>query len=171
MTDYNPHQHLLNIAITAVKNHTSQAAATAEIWAAVEDKPTLLIALFERDRERNLARLVAVAEQLCNPTTVEFKVAAPAAKPAQSQEATRAAMETVATNTAASLLDTFKVNGQSIGDLTPREVEGWANSRRRDARFAQLLIAGLPPTKIIRRFRTAEEAATLYQQAVKEIAA
>lgn len=64
-----------------------------------------------------------------------------------------------------SLLDTFRVNGQPIGDVTPREAEKWASSRERDARFVRRLTENLPPDTPIRRFRTAEEAERLYDEA------
>jgi len=64
-----------------------------------------------------------------------------------------------------SLLDTFKVNGQSIGDLTSAEAVKWAGSRERDARFVRLLTANLPPDQLIKKYRTGEDAAALYAQA------
>ncbi len=67
----------------------------------------------------------------------------------------------------ASLLDSFKVNGQSIGDVTASEAMKWAGSRERDARFVRMLTEGLPQDRPIRKYRTAEEAAALYAKAEK----
>lgn len=64
-----------------------------------------------------------------------------------------------------SLLDTFKVNGQSIGDLTSAEAVRWAGSRERDARFVRMLTANLPPDQPIKKYRTGDEAAAIYAQA------
>jgi len=63
---------------------------------------------------------------------------------------------------AASLLDTFRVNGQPIGDLTVREASAWAGKRARDARFVQLLTDNLPPGDVIRKWRTGDDAARMY---------
>ncbi len=67
----------------------------------------------------------------------------------------------------ASLLDSFKVNGQSIGDVTAREAMAWAGSRERDARFVRMLTENLPQDQPIRKFRTPEEAASIYSKAEK----
>lgn len=64
-----------------------------------------------------------------------------------------------------SLLDTFKVNGQPIGDLTPAEANKWADSRERDSRFVRLLTANLPQDQPIKKYRTPDEAQALYAQA------
>ena len=77
-------------------------------------------------------------------------------------------MASVGAVAAASLLDTFRVNGQAIGDLTSREAAQWAGSRERDARFVRLLVENLPLDLPIRRFRTADEAAKLYARAQDE---
>ena len=67
-----------------------------------------------------------------------------------------------------SLLDTFKVNGQAIGDLTAAEANKWAGSRERDARFVRLLTANLPPDQPIRKYRTPDDTQALYAQAEAE---
>jgi hypothetical protein len=64
-----------------------------------------------------------------------------------------------------SLLDSFMINGQPIGDVTAHEARGWAASRRRDALFVEMLTENLPLGLPIRKFRTAEDAARLYEQA------
>lgn len=80
-------------------------------------------------------------------------------------QTTRAGIAAVAAAARRSLLDTFRINGQPIGDVTPREAEKWAASRERDARFVKRLIENLPADVPIRRFRTGEEAARLYAEA------
>lgn len=67
-----------------------------------------------------------------------------------------------------SRLETFTVNGQPIGRLTPREALGWAGARERDARFVRLLCANLPPDSSIAAFRTPEDADRLWDLAAKE---
>lgn len=74
----------------------------------------------------------------------------------------------VAAAARASILDTFRINGQAIGDVTPAEAAAWARSQRRDVRFVEALIANLPPTEPIRKWRKPEDAAALYAQAEAE---
>lgn len=80
-----------------------------------------------------------------------------------------AGMEAVSAVARLSLLDTFKVNGQAIGDLTPGEALRWAGSRERDARFVRLLAGNLPPDAPIRRWRTGDEAQAAYDAAAREL--
>jgi hypothetical protein len=72
-----------------------------------------------------------------------------------------------------SLLDTFRINGQPLGDVTPAEARLWAEARgrqaRRDARFIELIIAGLPDGMPIRRFRRDDEAQAAFAQALQEV--
>ena len=86
---------------------------------------------------------------------------------AQSQA--RTAMTAVAEVARLSLLDTFKINGRPIGDLTPAEALRWAGARERDARFVRLLTANLPDDTPIRKHRRAEDTQALYEQASVEI--
>lgn len=79
------------------------------------------------------------------------------------------AMASVAAVARLSLLDTFKINGRSIGDLTAAEANDWASSRTRDVRFVRLLTTGLPLDKPIRKFRTGDEATALYDKASREM--
>ena len=90
------------------------------------------------------------------------KTAAPRAPSAAD---TRAAMGARSEVVRLSLLDTFKVNGQAIGDLTSAEAIKWAGSRERDARFVRLLTANLPLSEPIRKYRTGDDAAAIYAQA------
>jgi hypothetical protein len=72
------------------------------------------------------------------------------------------AIRAVSGTAAATLLDTFRVNGQPIGDLTVREATAWAGKRARDARFVRLLTDNLPPDDVIRKWRTGDDAARMY---------
>lgn len=67
-----------------------------------------------------------------------------------------------------SRLDTFKVNGMSIGNCTPEDANAWADSQQRDVRFVRLLTHGLPPGRPIRESLRGEEADTLYIQVEQE---
>jgi hypothetical protein len=71
----------------------------------------------------------------------------------------------IANVTRLSLLDTFKVNGQPLGDVTSLEANAWAASRERDARFVRLLTENLPPDQPIKKYRTPDDAQALYAQA------
>lgn len=86
-------------------------------------------------------------------------------RPENAARSARAGMEAAAAVARKTLLDTFRVNGKPIGDLTPQEANAWASSRERDARFVRLLTANLPPDRPIREFRTGEDAQELYAQA------
>ena len=78
----------------------------------------------------------------------------------------RQAMEVRSNVAKLSMLDTFKVNGQPIGDLTPTEANKWAGARERDARFVRMLTQNLPPDQPIRKYRTdADEVAAFYAKA------
>lgn len=81
------------------------------------------------------------------------------------------AKQTIATEVRMSRLDTFVVNGQKIGDLTPMEANAWASSRERDARFVRILTANLPADRPIREYRTGDEADEIYSRAEAERAA
>jgi hypothetical protein len=78
-----------------------------------------------------------------------------------------AGIAAVTTAARRSLLETFMVNGQPIGQVTTREAIAWAGARRRDARFVERLTENLPMDAPIGRFRTAEEAERLYDEAVE----
>lgn len=92
----------------------------------------------------------------------------PVPRPSAARASPQAAMRAVSDVTRLSLLDTFKINGQSIGDLTAGEARGWSNSRARDVRFVRLLVSGLEPDVIIRKARSPKETQELYDLAEKE---
>ena len=76
-----------------------------------------------------------------------------------------AAMPTLSKICTAGLLGSFLVNNRPIGEVTPVEANLWAASRQRDAKYVLLLTENLPPNEPIGKWRTAEEAATLYARA------
>jgi hypothetical protein len=67
-----------------------------------------------------------------------------------------------------SRLDNFKLNGQSIGDVTSEEANRWADSQTRDVLFVRLLTRGLPPDRPIREFIQGAEADALYLRVEQE---
>jgi hypothetical protein len=67
-------------------------------------------------------------------------------------------------------LDVFMVNGRAIGDCTASEVRAWCATRRRDARFAELVSAGVTGNQRIRDCITREEAEEFWTQASTETA-
>ena len=60
-------------------------------------------------------------------------------------------------------LETFMVNGRPIGDCRVEEVDRAADIREADVRFMRELTANLPPTVIIRDYRTEEDTAKLWE--------
>ena len=55
-----------------------------------------------------------------------------------------------------SLLDEIRLDGQSIGDMTPNEARTWARGQAKHVRFITLITANLPPDEPIRRYHTDE---------------
>lgn len=85
------------------------------------------------------------------------------------QRATPAAgASAVAGTHLAALLDTFRINGKPLGDVTARRASAWATRRERDARFIRLLVQNLPPDDPIRKWRTADQAREMYLEAGNE---
>jgi hypothetical protein len=81
-----------------------------------------------------------------------------------SSEGATAARKSEARN----LLQSFMVNGKPVAEVTALEAAGWVRSHRRDARFVELLIFGVPENSKIGDHRTPQEAEALYAQAMKE---
>jgi hypothetical protein len=65
-------------------------------------------------------------------------------------------------------LNSFKVNGEPIGDCTAEVVLKVADNHERDARFMRYLASGVPLTGRIRDYKTEDEAATLWKKAQEE---
>jgi len=73
-----------------------------------------------------------------------------------------------ARNSAARVLwkiDTFPINGRPIGDCTVDEALGARDVRLRDARFIELVTAGVPSIGRIRDYVTREDAEKAWEQA------
>lgn len=70
-----------------------------------------------------------------------------------------------------SRLDTFVINNQKIGDLTPAEANAWAGTHEIKVRFIRMLTANLPPGRPIREFVRGDEADAIYQRAEVDYAA
>lgn len=107
------------------------------------------------------------AERRSEPAIVlsEPKQVMPAAATILASKQAAAMASRVQTAITLSKLDTFKVNGQPIGDLTPDEIRAWLRSRGRDMRFAEALIAGVPPNLPVRKFWSDDQANAIYQRA------
>lgn len=168
---------LMSVAMTAVAaNPRNWDGAKDALYEAVKDDPALLWALFEPYRLAAVHKLLTeAAGQL---RSQEQKQVGAKIREAEKQtigqtqtvnpstDACRpAGMDAVLSVARLSMLEMFKVNGQSIGDVTPREANAWASSRERDARYVRLLTANLPDNEPIRKHRNADEADQLYVQA------
>lgn len=143
------------------------------VYKAVRDDAGLLWELFAPYRSQAVQVLLAEVGAELRQLEVPRAAVVPSApghrsNANQNGNARRAAMDAVAAVARRSLLDTFKINGQSIGDVTAAEANRWAASQKRNVRFVQLLAANLPEDAPIRKFRTAEEATAIYEQASRE---
>jgi hypothetical protein len=173
---------LKEVAMVAFKQSPRNwDGAKDALYKLVRKDPDLLWEMFQPYRAQAAQKLLTEAaqkyrqEQLARQPVVvrhsgagqdlnadQIRHARPALKSADS-------IASIAPVAQASLLDTFRINGRPLGDLTPEEADKWASSRERDARFVRMLTQNLPPGIPIRNFRTAEDAATIYAQAEKEI--
>ena len=75
-----------------------------------------------------------------------------------------AAIAAVAAVAARSILDTFKIGGTPIGDLTPRVANAWASRNEARTQFVRALTQNLPPDEPIRKRRSASDAEALRAQ-------
>ncbi|UZO91734.1 Hypothetical protein RMP42_06015 [Roseomonas mucosa] len=75
-----------------------------------------------------------------------------------------AAIAAVAAVAAQSILDTFKIGGTPIGDLTPRVANAWASRNEARTKFVRALTQNLPPDEPIRKRRSASDAEALRAQ-------
>jgi hypothetical protein len=172
-------ERLANIARKAVAaSPRNWDAAKAAFWREVQGDPVLLWELLAPYRHRAADPYLAVAAQQARQAAEHrsgggqrrsdnHSLDAPSApQPGASRSAAATnADQKLGELTKLSLLDTFKINGRPIGDLTPPEAIGWAGARERDARFVRLLTANLPPDHPIKKFRTGDDAAACYAQA------
>jgi hypothetical protein len=96
----------------------------------------------------------------CGPDTQKEHAA-----PAKPNRVGAIGLAAISNLTRRSLLDTFKVNGQPIGDMERQELEGWVISHERDARFARLIVELMPPKGRVRDYVTNQQASELYRLA------
>lgn len=185
-------ERLRRIALDAVRsNPRNWDGARDALYAAVRSDAALLWELFAPFRHQAVQMaLTAAASELRRAETpvrglegraivvvptMEVLPAPPKDAPATGQggpgqpssadQSARAGAAAVVAAVRRSLLDTFRVNGSPIGDITPREATAWAGARERDARFVRALVENLPPDEPIRKWRTADEAEALYAKA------
>lgn len=85
--------------------------------------------------------------------------------PAKSSAVTAGAIVALSNVVRRSLLDSFPINKQPIGDVGRDEAEAWLVSHDRDGRFVRMLIQGVPPKGRIRDYVTPEEAERIYRLA------
>ncbi len=163
-----PAQRLEDFVIVAVHDHQGDWPGIREsVWWYVRDKPDLLVALFEPFKTQALQRVISRVAHSTRAGNQSLDVTQKHRNPG-SGAASRNAMAAVGKIASLSILDTFIVNGQPIGDVTSREAKAWAVSRRRDARFVDLLTANLPLDGKIRVYRRPKDSQKLYEQAEKE---
>lgn len=67
-----------------------------------------------------------------------------------------------------SRLDTFKINGRKLGDVTPAQAAWWLERHSRDGRFVRALIRNLPLDRPIREFVSGDVADQVYAQSEAE---
>jgi hypothetical protein len=155
------------------KSPRDAAAARAALWAEIRADAAALGEMFSPYREEALNKALfralhpnaARAPRAEEPKPKLAVVPAPAPQAAPKPPPAARAAAVLNKVARLSLLDTFKIDGRSVGDVTPAEAGRWASKRERDVRFVRALIANLPPDQPIRRHRTAEDAAALYAQA------
>lgn len=68
---------------------------------------------------------------------------------------------------ASSILDSFMIEGRPIGNVTAGEARTWLRGAGRAHRFVEVLITGVPDDMPIRKARTHEEAAEIWDAAAK----
>lgn len=64
-----------------------------------------------------------------------------------------------------SLLDTFMIGDQPLGDVSASVARAWGNARHREARFIAILTHGVPDNKPLREWIKPEEADAAFKRA------
>lgn len=167
---------LLDKAMEAVRaNPRNWDGAKDAFYKAIKDDAGLLWALFEPYRLVAIQKLLteaASAMREAERDAVQNKLREVAGREGRdtlgTRGSTRSGMDAASAVARLSMLDTFKVNGQPIGDCTPGEANAWAASRERDARFVRMLTANLPDGEPIRKYRRPEDANSLYERAIQD---
>lgn len=81
-------------------------------------------------------------------------------------ESARDAQERVGAVLRLTMLDTFKIDGTSIGDVQAGVARAWARREGRHVRWVMLLTANMPPQDPVRRWITPDEADALWQRSL-----
>lgn len=163
-------RRLMEIAMSAIRNEKIWDGAKDALFRAVRNDPDLLWVMFGPFRMQAAQRVLSEAAMMVRaedikPLPVQENPHTPSP---QSQSAARAAMAAVASIARVSLLDTFKINGKSLGDCTPAEANKWADKRATQARFVHLLTQNLPPDEPIRKWRRPEDVDAAMEQAQQD---
>nr|WP_314074608.1 hypothetical protein [uncultured Roseococcus sp.] len=161
-------ERLLQMAQTALVEAPRNFDAAKEAFLrSVRKDPDALWALFEPYRREAVLAILAQAgrRMRASEPEVERKAEPAAPRRAVSHVPAVAALAVVAT---ASLLETFKINGLPLGDVTVEQARAWSKRRKRDAMFVEMLTANLPGHDTIRRWRTAEDARRIYEEATAD---
>lgn len=156
-------ERLAAIARETIEEHPRDyAAAYAAFRDAVRQDVELSWALFARFEEAAIRPVLAkAAEEIRRRRTPRVEAGEPGQSATDNQSAcarSSAGRAAVTAAIARSLLDTFLVNGRPIGDVSAGEARTWGKARRREARFVELLTAGITDDQPLRRWVTPEEA-------------
>lgn len=163
------------LALTCITLHAKnyQAAYNAFRDEVLMDR-TLTWALFARFEEAAIRPVLAKAAQEYHrrhkPKVVGGGRSIIGKQTTNASTQNKAAQMAVAAVVRKSLLDTFQINGQPLGDVSAAVAKSWAMSRRRDARFVELLTAGIHETDMrpLRAIVRPEEAENAMKQAGRQ---
>jgi hypothetical protein len=165
-------ERLMDVAKDAVKsNPRNWDGAKDVLYKSIKNDPELLWAMLEPYRVVATQRLLTEAATLLREPVQLKEVGGRTRSVDRSMIDPPSGMDAVARVARLSLLDTFKINGRSIGDCTPEEAIRWAGARERDAAFVRMLTANLPAGRPIREFRRPEDTQELYDRARADHAA
>ncbi|MBR0668262.1 hypothetical protein GXW71_28175 [Roseomonas hellenica] len=161
--DRNPQhrERLMEVAMSAIRGSPGNFdGAKDAFYRSIRHDADLLWELFAPYRQEAVNAILAEAAKKLREQQPIL------ARPGERQRATSpAGASAVAHIHLASLLDTFKIKGKPIGDLTARQAAEWADTRERDTRFVRMLVQNLPPDDPIRKWRTADQAREMFVEA------
>ncbi len=165
MEDYDRLRVIARVCLT--DNKTWDGAKDA-FFKAVRGDAGLLWVLFAGQRLHVVqALLTEVSAAMRVPAGAAPKVAPDSKAVIKDDTAYRNAALASRSNMAKkSLLDTFRVGGRAIGDVTPEVARKWAAAKRVDAAFVDALTANLPPTEPIRKHRSADDTQKIFDEVV-----
>ncbi|MDB5375840.1 MAG: hypothetical protein JWR00_286 [Rubritepida sp.] len=155
-----PHdrERMLQMAMSALAQSPRNFDAARDAFVrSVRRDPDALWALFEPYRREAIQAILAEANR-------KMRDSAPVhARPASEPHVP--AVAALAKVAMASLLETFKIAGRPLGDVTVEEARRWSKRRKRDALFVEMLTDNLPAHDVIRSRRTAEDARRIFEEA------